>query len=120
MYARSWELIVAASQRNSKLVALPLWQRIHAAVSLPPFFVWSVDDKMQREYRDALAEAAFNQPAASEFVPAPDAQADLGITPVATSNRHARADREAEIKRIAAALRLPPVAFRALRDEYKF
>jgi len=57
IYERSWRLLVKESQTNREIVPLPLWRQVHAAIVAPPFLIWSADDAVQKEFREALAKA---------------------------------------------------------------
>ncbi|HEX7200449.1 MAG TPA: hypothetical protein VF213_13270, partial [Dongiaceae bacterium] len=64
MFERSWRMLVKESQRNPAILPLALWQQVHAAIVAPPFLIWSADDAVQKDFRKALAEAAFGAPTA--------------------------------------------------------
>lgn len=57
IYERSWRLLVKESQTNREIVPLSLWRQVHAAIVAPPFLIWSADDAVQKEFREALAKA---------------------------------------------------------------
>lgn len=76
MFERSWRLMVEASQHTPALVPIGLWQRVHAAMAIPPYFVWSTDHAAKKDHHTALVEAARR-----EFRPV----VVIGLQPIATT-----------------------------------
>ena len=54
MFSHSWQLITEASYERPELVPLELWQRVHAAANIGPFFVWAVDKKTKAAHARQL------------------------------------------------------------------
>lgn len=56
MFSHSWQLITEASYDRVELVPVELWQRVHAAGNVGPFFVWAVDRKTKAAHAGQLTE----------------------------------------------------------------
>ena len=56
MFSSSWQLVTEASYDRPELVPLDLWQRVHAAGNVGPFFVWAVDKKTKAAHAGQLTE----------------------------------------------------------------
>jgi hypothetical protein len=65
MFQRSWRLLAEGSSAQPTLVPKRLWGRVQAQGSLPPFFVWVVDEEVRAAFRRELARATW-APAAPE------------------------------------------------------
>lgn len=55
MFSHGWQLVTAASYGRPSLVPQQLWQRVHAAATLGPFFVWAVDDDTRAAHAELLS-----------------------------------------------------------------
>lgn len=56
MFSHSWQLISDASYDQPDLVPLELWQRVHAAATIGPFFVWAADKKTKTAHARQLSD----------------------------------------------------------------
>ena len=56
MFSHSWQLISDASYDQPELVPLDLWQRVHAAAAIGPFFVWAADKRTKSAHARQLSE----------------------------------------------------------------
>ena len=130
MFERSWRLLVKESQRNPAILPLALWQQVHAAIVAPPFLIWSADDAVQKDFRKALAEAAFGASAADPITAPAGAAAPAAAMAVPAAamaapgavDMHdvpaAGAEPPPPRSKSAASLGLPPVAMAALAREF--
>jgi hypothetical protein len=130
MFERSWRMLVKESQRNPAILPLALWQQVHAAIVAPPFLIWSADDAVQKDFRKALAEAAFGAPtaeataapagaaapAAAMAMPAAAMAAPGGVETLPAPAT--AAEPPPPRANLAASLGLPPVAMAALAREF--
>ena len=57
MFRRSWQIVVAESQRNPELIPLGLWRRVRAQTSIGPWFAWLVDHDAKAAIDKALLQA---------------------------------------------------------------
>jgi hypothetical protein len=112
MFARSWKLLIRGSQNDADLVPIELWRTVHALVEAPPFLVWSVNAELQKDYRHALAQAAFMHPMSA---PAAAAVASRNMSIEMPASAHAESVLS---NRRAYELGLTPGAVQALRTEY--
>jgi hypothetical protein len=55
LFSHSWRLIIEASYERRGLVSQQMWQRVHAAASLGPFFVWATDAATKAAHADLLS-----------------------------------------------------------------
>lgn len=55
LFERSWRLLVEASYDNPDLVPVELWRRQMAQAPVPPFLVWSVGERVRKNYESVLA-----------------------------------------------------------------
>ena len=55
MFSHSWQLITQTSYRQPDLVPLQLWQRVHAAANIGPFFIWAVDKVTKAAHAQQLS-----------------------------------------------------------------
>ena len=60
MFHQSWKLLVEGSLARPALVPQRLWRRVQAPGSLPPFFVWVVDEEIRAALRRELARATWS------------------------------------------------------------
>ena len=121
LFARSWEVIVEASQTQPELLPIELWKRVRAVVPVSGYFVWGCDEKSKeartRQLKSWLQNAAEQIPEAD----APDesfdmASASFGGAAVMAGRRSATADSDqgTMISDFAKQLRIPPDALRSL------
>jgi hypothetical protein len=70
LFARSWELIVEASQTQPELLPIELWERVRAVVPVSGYFVWGCDEKSKeartRQLKSWLQNAAEQIPEADD------------------------------------------------------
>ena len=76
MFQRSWNILMDAAQRRTKLVPAELWERAHALAALPPFLIWTTDESIKAENRRVLARAIRREsPESAREEPVPEAVA---------------------------------------------
>jgi hypothetical protein len=54
LFARSWDLIVEASQTRPELLPIELWERVRAVVPVSGYFVWGCDEKSKEARTNQL------------------------------------------------------------------
>jgi hypothetical protein len=137
LFERSWRMIANASHANAALVSQSLWQQVHAVVAMPPYFRWLNEATAQKEFREALAGTIFkqepvNRPSSRFSAPetgndtviaASIRNAGIALAPPGTSSGRMAAS-EASVEPLLAAKRaqaldVPPVALKALRQEWE-
>ena len=149
LFERSWRMLVEASRTNHRLVPAGLWRRVQAEREAPPFLCWAAEEKARAAYMTQLARTVFapraDPPAPSAeshaaslalptSAPALAGQHEAGLAPPRATPLSAPAApparRQAEpasratigvreaVER-AAALGLPPVALKALRETFQ-
>jgi hypothetical protein len=138
MFQRSWALLVEGSQVRPSLLPHSLWDRVQAHTSLPPYFLWSVDEESKKAARAALVSSALGlmMPALRNVLqpkplqqPKPPQQpkpaADVMVAMVATARKAASTPKFTKLtKQVrastllnAARLEIPPSALNAVGQD---
>lgn len=55
MFQRSWTLLARAAHKQPDLIPASMWARVQAATLLPPFMVWTTDERIKTAARHQLA-----------------------------------------------------------------
>jgi hypothetical protein len=121
LFARSWELIVEASQTHNELLPIELWERVRAVVPVSGYFVWGCDEKSKEARTEQLK--SWLQTAAKQVAKADEssdpfdvASATFGGAATMARPRSAITDQDEEtmISGFAKQLRIPPDAVASL------
>ena len=124
LFARSWDLIVEASQTHPELLPIELWERVRAVVPVSGYFVWGCDEKSKeartKQLKSWLQTATAQIPEADDpSEPFDVATASFGGAAAMKTPDSATADQEkgTMISDFAKQLRVPPHALASLLSE---
>jgi hypothetical protein len=124
LFARSWELIVEASQTKPELLPIELWERVRAVVPVSGYFVWGCDERSKEARTEQLK--SWLQTAAKQIAqtdnssePFDMASASLGGAAAIAGPRSVTADQDkgTMISDFAQQLRIPPDAVASLLNK---
>ena len=124
LFARSWDLIVEASQTHPELLPIELWKRVRAVIPVSGYFVWGCDEKSKEARTKQLKN--WLQNAAEQIAEADDqgepfdvAIASFGGATVMATPESSTADLEkgTMISDFAKQLRVPRHALASLLSE---
>jgi hypothetical protein len=124
LFARSWELIVEASQTQPELLPIELWERVRAVVPVSGYFVWGYDERSKQARTRQLK--SWLKTASKQIAKADDpsepfdvASASFGgaASTAAPDSATAHGDQRTMISTFAKQLRVPPQALASLLSE---
>lgn len=109
VFARSWQLIVQASQDGSRVVHPAVWERVQALVPRGLYLAWVTDAEVRRQVRDSLAQAILGP--AGTAMPAPPQAAmmweGIAVAPQGMAPADSHALTAAQVARRALQLQVP-------------
>ena len=122
LFARSWELIVEASQRQPELLPIELWERVRAVLPVSGYFVWGYDERSKQARTKQLK--SWLETTSKQFARADDpsepfdvATASFGGAASTVAPDSADQDKRTMISTFAKQLRVPPQALASLLSE---
>ena len=124
LFARSWELIVEASQTQPELLPIELWERVRAVVPVSGYFVWGYDEKSKQARSKQLK--SWLETASKQITKADDPSEPFDVSTAsfggaastaAPDSATADGDQRTMISTFAKQLRVPPHALASLLSE---
>ena len=124
LFARSWELIVEASQTQPELLPIELWERVRAVVPVSGYFVWGYDEKSKQARSKQLK--SWLETASKQITRADDPSEPFDVSSAsfggaastaAPDSATADGDQQTMISIFAKQLRVPPHALASLLSE---
>jgi hypothetical protein len=119
MFQRSWNILMAASQRRPTLVPEAVWARAHALAALPPFLIWTIDESIKAENRRDLVRSILGDEALAGGQSVPEVAREAATLEVASAGRRPSRPRldTKYVKERAARLQVPASALNSLLAE---